>query len=161
MFQCPAQTCFIMLLQPDCKKSLLRQPIFQGLTSQQITAQNRSQSKSHYSRSKQGYNKGNSQRNQHTSFHSTQEKQRNKADYNNQSRIQDRHTYFTGSIEDNLTYRTALCHRQHSVFTQMLPYVFYIHDGIIDQRTDSNSHTSQTHGIDTKSHVVKYQNRYH
>ena len=35
--------------------------------------------------------------------------------------------------------------------------VLHIDDGVIDQRTDGNGHTTQTHGVDGQSHVVQYQ----
>ena len=40
----------------------------------------------------------------------------------------------------------------------MFPYVFHIHNGVINQRADGNGHTAQTHGIYGQSQKVEHQN---
>ena len=147
-----------MLFHPYGNKCLFRQCLT-FIVAQQIAAQYRSECQSHHRRSKQRHNKGNAQRNQHTPFHSCQEKQRNKADYNNQGRVQDRHTHFLRSIEHDFNHALTFPFGQQAILTQVLPYIFHIHNGIIHQRTNGNGHTTQTHGIDGESHIVKSQYR--
>ena len=38
---------------------------------------------------------------------------------------------------------------------QTLVDILHVHDGIIHQRTDGDSHTSQAHGIYRKAHIVQ------
>ena len=51
-----------------------------------------------------------------------------------------------------------LLYGQQTVCAKMFPYVFHIHNGIINQRADGNGHTAKTHGIYRQAHKVEYQN---
>ncbi len=64
-------------------------------------------------------------------------------------------------MEHDIQNGFALSNWKHTVFAQVLPYVLHIDYGIVYQRTDGNSHTSQTHGVDAEPHIVKYQNSHH
>ena len=61
-------------------------------------------------------------------------------------------------MEYHIQHRLAFADGEHAVLTQMLPYVLHIDNGIVYQRADGNSHTSQAHGVDAESHIVQYQN---
>ena len=37
--------------------------------------------------------------------------------------------------------------------------VLYVHNGVIDQRTDGNGHTAQAHGVDGEVHQVEHHQR--
>ena len=39
----------------------------------------------------------------------------------------------------------------------MFPYILHIHNGIVNQRADSNGHTAKTHGIYSQSQKVEHQ----
>ena len=43
--------------------------------------------------------------------------------------------------------------------TQSPPYILHIDNGIIDQRTDGNGHTSDGHSIDRKIHESQRKDR--
>ena len=159
--QGPSQCLLVMLLQPDGYKSLFRQTFFPVVPSQQVATEYRSQCQGHYGRGEQGNDEGDAQRNQHTPFHTAQEKQRYEADYNNQGGIQNRHTHLARSVEHHFTDGLSATFRQHAVLAQVFPHILHIDDGIVYQRTDGDGHTSQTHGIDAQSHVVKHQDGHH
>ena len=59
------------------------------------------------------------------------------------------------SIEHHFQNRKLLAGRFQSVFVQTLVDILHVHDGIIHQRTDGDSHTSQAHGIYRKAHIVQ------
>ena len=159
--QGPSQRLLVMLLQPYGHEGLLRQTFFPVVPSQQVATEYRSQCQGHYGRGEQGNDEGDAQRNQHTPFHTAQEKQRYEADYNNQGGIQNRHTHLARSVEHHFTDGLSATFRQHAVLAQVFPHILHIDDGIVYQRTDGDGHTSQTHGIDAQSHVVKHQDGHH
>ena len=133
MIQCPQQSAFVILSEPNGQKRFFRQPIFFYVPSEQVTAKYRCQRQGYQRRSKEGHDKCNAQRHQHTAFHATQEEQRYETDHNDQRRVQNRHTYLTRSLKDHFTHRKPLFHRKHPVLPQMFPYVFYVYDSIIHQ----------------------------
>ena len=149
-----------MLLHPYRHERFLRQSLTLGVA-QEIATKHRSQGQGHERRGKQGHDEGDAQRHQHTAFHTAQEEQGHEAHHNNQGRVEDRHTHFFRSFEHHFQNASAFSFRQESVFTQTLPHVFHIDNGIVHQRTDGNGHTTQTHGIDTQSQVVQGQDSHH
>ena len=54
-------------------------------------------------------------------------------------------------MEDHGDYVATLLLGQQAVFAQSLEHVFNVDDGIVDQRTDGNGNTAQTHRIDGMS----------
>ena len=43
----------------------------------------------------------------------------------------------------------------------MFPHVFHIHNRIIHQRADSDSHTSEAHRVNAQAHIVEHEHRHH
>ena len=148
-----------MLLHPYSNECFLRQTTF--LVAQQIATKYRSQRQGYKSRCKQGHDEGNAQWHQHTTFHTTQEEERHETHDDNQSRIEDRHTHFFRSLEHHFQNALTFSLRQETVFTQTLPHVLHIDNGIVHQRTNGNGHTTQTHGIDTQPQIMKHEDRHH
>ena len=66
---------------------------------------------------------------------------------------------FGRSIIHHLQCRTALLNRQTMILFQAFIYVLDIDDGIIDKRTDGNTHTTKSHGIDIHAQQMQHYDR--
>ena len=161
MRQCPHKRSLVILAKPASHERFFRKSFILEVAAQQIATQYRSKSKRHHGRSEQRYYESYTQRDKHTSFHSCKEEKRHEADYNNKRGVKDRHTHLARSVKYHIDYRTTFCLRQRMVDTQVFPYILYIDYGIVNQRTDGNSHTTQAHSVDAKSHVMQYQYCYY
>ena len=156
--QCPLKCDGIILAQPHGNETFLRQSL-PLLASEQIAAQHRGQRQCHHGRSDQRHNKGDAQRNQHAPFHTGEEEQGNEADDDNQGRVENRHTYLLRGVEHDVHYRLTFRQRFHLILAQTFPDILHVDNGIIDQRTDGNRHTTERHGVDGHAHPVKHQHR--
>ena len=157
MCQCSIQGFAIQFFQLAGHPCLLLYFLVCRLPVQQVAAQHGGQCQRHDCRGKQRNNKGDPQRHQHTPFHPAQEEKGHEADHNNERRIQNRHTYFARCIEHDFQNGTLLIGRQQMIFPYPFIYILHINNRIIDQRTDSNRHSSQTHGINSQSHIMQCQ----
>ena len=131
--------------------------MFIFFTAQQVRAEHGRQRQRHYRRGCQGGDEGDAQRDEHAPLHAAQEEQGHEADDDDERGVEDGHAHLARGVEHYLQHGQTALGRQEAVFVQAAPDVLHIDDGVIDQRTDGDGHTAQTHGVDGEPHVVEHQ----
>ena len=155
----PFQRHAVPLLKPSHQRRVLA-GLVAAFAAEKEAAEHRGQCQCDQCGGEKCCDKGNSERSEHTAFHSCQEEKRNEADHDDEGRVENRKTHLTGSIENHLDNGLALRLRKFPVLAQMLEHIFHVNDGVIHQRADGNRHTSDTHRIDSQSHKLQCQYRH-
>ena len=107
--------------------------VFFLVPAQQITAQYWCQCQGDNRGSAQRSNESDSQRGEQTSLHTGQEEKGDETGYDNQRRVQNRHTHLSRSLENHSQQRPAFLMGQIVVLPQPFENILHIDDGVIDQ----------------------------
>ena len=160
MAEYPLQSCVIPTLQSTCNEGLALGVAQCTLRGEHIATQNGGQGHCHDHRGEQRHDERDTERTQHTSLHTVEEEQRHKCHDCNDRCIDDRRTDLGRCCIDHLEPAATLLFGQLMVFAQASEYVFDVDNRVIDQRSDSDGHTTQTHRVDRQIHQFQYENRH-
>ena len=150
----PAEHVQVALLHGGYPAGFLADSIvqFAGRIFQQIAAKHRGERKGHEGRGKQRYDETYAQRCQHAAFESGKEEEGNEANHNDERGVENGHAHLARSVEDYLHLRLALLRGKLGIEAEVLEHIFHIDNSIVDQRTNGNGHTADTHGVDGQPH---------
>ena len=114
----------------------------------------------HDHRRKERHDERDAERFQHTTLHTVEEEQRHERHDGDDRSIDDRRADLGRGVIDHLEPAATLLFGELIIFAQTSEYVLHVDNRVIDQRSDSDSHTAQTHCIDREVHQFQYENRH-